>query len=299
MITFEEYSRICEDIKRDGFNTSFIVDYDCIKEKWEEMIDINENKMQYADFNSKNLILSYLFALRWGITSLAVADKDNDRYMMAFQGLFSTISNTIISIIKLAIDGLDYQAFILIRNLYELCFTLLAIIIDPIKRKVLVDGSIAEDEYNTWKKNFTFKHLDATIRTYENRISDIESDSFLNTWRKNSYSKFSSYAHNDFVSFFLYGFALPVDDTDKLELNLWGVISSRVDSITGNINALLWYTELVFIRLLTDKTVDLKKEELCKAKDGQDFWNLASFVGILSKKYYIQVRENEEIKGKD
>ena len=78
MITFEEYSRICEDIKRDGFNTSFIVDYDCIKEKWEEMIDINENKMQYADFNSKNLILSYLFALRWGITSLAVADKDND-----------------------------------------------------------------------------------------------------------------------------------------------------------------------------------------------------------------------------
>jgi hypothetical protein len=78
-----------------------------------------------------------------------------------------------------------------------------------------------------------------------------------------------------------------------------GVISSRVDSITGNINALLWYTELVFIRLLTDKTVDLKKEELCKAKDGQDFWNLASFVGILSKKYYIQVRENEEIKGKD
>jgi hypothetical protein len=222
MITFEEYSRICEDIKRDGFKTSFIVDYDCIKEKWEEMIDINENKMQYADFNSKNLILSYLFALRWGITSLAVADKDNDRYMMAFQGLFSTISNTIISIIKLAIDGLDYQAFILIRNLYELCFTLLAIIIDPIKRKVLVDGSIAEDEYNTWKKNFTFKHLDATIRTYENRISDIESDSFLNTWRKNSYSKFSSYAHNDFVSFFLYGFALPVDDTDKLELNLWG-----------------------------------------------------------------------------
>jgi len=215
---------------------------------------------------------------------------------MLFRGLFATISNTIIAINKLAIDGLDFQASSLIRSLYEQCFMLLAIIIDPEKRKALFDSAALENEYIIWKKYFSFKHLDLTIQGYEHKIARIEPDSFLNTWRKRNYSNFSSYVHNDFASFLLYGLALPDSDSGELKFNLWGAYSTRADIIAGNVNALLWYTELFFMRLLTDKDIDFNSDNLCKTDDDKQLWNLASFIGVFAKEYYVQIREDESDK---
>lgn len=99
---------------------------------------------------------------------------------------------------------------------------MLAIIIDPLKRKALFEGSIAGNEYDNWRKFFAFKHLDKTIHNYENKVADIEKDSFMNLWRRDYYSNFSSYVHNDFLSFLCYGVALPQENNQELKLNMWG-----------------------------------------------------------------------------
>lgn len=294
MITLEIYSEICEKMLKDGFPSSHIIDYKVIEEKWGEMVNLNKEKLRFNNINSDNLVLSNLFALRWGITSLAISNSDNDQYAMLFGGLFATIANTIFAVNKLAIDGFDYQASSLIRSLYEQCFMLLSIIIEPEKRNALIDSAANDDEYNTWRKHFSFKHLDRTIQCYENKISEIEPTSFLNTWRKRNYSTFSSYVHNDYASFLLYGLALPDNDQEELQLNLWGSYSTRTDIITGNANALLWYTELLFMKLLTDKDIDIKPEILYKADGDKRLWNLASFLGLFAKEYYMQIREVDE-----
>lgn len=293
MLTFETYNHICKKMLLDGFPPSFVEDYDSIKESWCAMIDTNENKLSSANLESDPLTLSYLFALRWGIASLTTSDEDN-KYMLIFQGLFSTISNTIFAINKLAIDGFDYQATSLIRNLYEQCFMLLAVIIDSKKRKALFDSAASEDEYNAWKKHFSFKHLNHTLQCYENKIAVLEPDSFLNTWRKRNYSSFSSYVHNDFSSFLLYGFALPNSDSDELHVNLWGARSTRTDMIAGNVNSLLWYTELLFARLLVDKDIDITCKTFCKTDTDIEFWNCASFIGQFAIKYNMQITKDEE-----
>lgn len=294
MITKERYSQLCNILLDEGFDKSYIIDLKDIEEKWKEMLDINMNKSRTANLDLDNLNISFLFSLRWGISAI-VTNYNNSEFThvkMAFHGLFLSISNTILAVIKLAIDGLDYQASVLIRNLYELCFTMLSVIIDPVKRKALVDGSISGNERDTWSKHFRFRKLNETIRNYEKKIS-LELDSLLYTRRQEFYGAFSSYAHNDFLSFFLYGHALPKRDDDIVRMNLWGNYSSRLDSITGNMNSLLWYTEMVFSRLLVDKEIDLKKEFFCTEKSDKDLWNLASFIGILAKHYYFQIGKEE------
>jgi hypothetical protein len=92
MLTLEEYNRLCTELLSNRFDPSYIIDYDSIKNKWDEMMDININKSQTHDYNSKNLRLSYLFWLRWGITALATSNRV-DEFPLVFGSIFSSISN--------------------------------------------------------------------------------------------------------------------------------------------------------------------------------------------------------------
>ena len=293
IITKEEYDSLCSALLSQGLDKGLFVEYESIYSYLKEMLDLNKNKT-VDDSISSQIKLTYLFALRWGMLSLAVGKKTN-LCLYSFQALFAGISNTTLAIIKLAQDGLDYQASCLIRNLYELCFTMLAIIVDPIKREMFVKGSIEELSFETWKKYFTFKKLDNTIHNYEKRISmAFDNDEFLKNWRRKHYQNFSSYVHNDFLSLFCYGYSLPSDDEDIMNINLFGTYSTRIDIISANTNALLWYTDIVFSKLLTDKEIDLKKDFfVCEGED-KNLWNTSSFVGILSTQYYMFLRNQEE-----
>jgi hypothetical protein len=284
MIFKEKYTEFCKEMLESGFDKSNIVDYEKLKEYWDEMFYFNNNKFQKPNIESEELQLSYLFSLRWGSTSLCTSNKI--LLPLSFSILFSSISNTIFSIIKLAIDGFDSQANILIRNLHELCFTMLSIIIDPIKRNAFIDCS-KDNEYKKWNTYFRFKELNKTINDYLNKNN--RNDLFLNTWMKNYYSNFSSYVHNDFFSIFLNNYAFTKNKNDFCNLNLWGSYASRTDIITSNINSILWFTESMFERLLTDKCINFYNNKELLIINNKEIWNLSMFVGLFTKKYYMQI----------
>lgn len=292
MFSKETYDELCSAIIKKGVPSDFIEDYESIVGNLNEMLNINRKEV--LDDNAlSELDLSYLFSLRWGVATLAVSSGFEGNFTLeAFRGLFLSIANTIFAIIKLAQDGFDYQATILIRNLYELCFTMLAIIIEPIKREAFVEGSRDEKAYETWRKHFTFNNLDKTIREYEEKIKNsIELDEFLIVWRKNNYKSFSNYVHNDFTSLYLYGHKLSNDE--NLQMNLWGEQATRIDIILGNMNSVLWYTELLFRKLMVDKAIDINNEYFVVNEEGHDFWNFASFTGFLAEECFFKLFENK------
>lgn len=293
MISKEKYNRLCKRLINCGVPEEEIVDIDIVEEYLQEMFDINKNKAEFFDGKSENLIISYLFALRWGILSLGIPKENINSTIMAVRSFFIAISNTILAIVKLALDGLDYQASILIRSIYELCITMLAIIIEPDKRTELIKGAEPKDSYNVWNQHFRFKHLNKIIIRYEKKVLKSDFEYELSSWRRKNYNEFSTYVHNNYLPLVLSAYA-EGKDSEILELNLWGSLASRVDKLCKNINTILWYSELMFEKLLVDENIDMKSSWYYKDSDSKEMWKLATFIGVLAKEYYMQVRLEEE-----
>lgn len=293
MLSKETYKYLCENIFKEDFPKDLAIDYESMVTAINEMLAINKDKIETRDINSPEIDLSYLFTFRWGMTALSISSYNTP--IPAFASLFLGIANTTLAIIKLAQGGFDYQASALSRILCELCLTLLAIIIDPVKREAFIKGSVSGEEHETWRKHFTFKKLNKVIQDYELKLHQSkEEEYFLSSWRKNYYTNFSSYVHNDFLSLYLYSQTLPPENSDVLNMNIWGASSTRIESILGSINSLLWYTELLFVRLLTDKNIDINKEYFGITGANIEHWNTASFVGMLTQNYYIEVLKEKE-----
>lgn len=292
MISEKIYNLLCDRIKNKYKNIieDYVVDYEVLKSYIAEMLKSTPEKLKIEnDFSYVDL--AYLFSLRWGLTALAIGNTEADFSIQVFFELFQGISNTALSIIKLAQDGFDYQASVLIRSLYEMCFTLLAIVIDPIKRDAFRNCS-EEKEYIIWKEYFRFPLLQKTVCEYIESLSGENSEEdFLREWIKGAYKKFSSYVHNDFLTLFAYNKSLSTDDS--LIPNLWGFESTRIEIICGNISALLWFTELTFDKLQSDRLIDVNKEFFNIQTDNYEYWNVASFIGFLSAEYYLMIPSNE------
>lgn len=295
MISKERYDYLCEHLLTCGVPEKELFSIDIIEKYLQEMFDINKNKSEFFECESESLTISYLFALRWGILSLGIPEEKMNPTTMAVRSFFVAISNTTFAIIKLALDGMDYQASILTRSLYELCMTMLAIIIEPDKRTALIKGAEPKDSYNIWNQHFRFKNLDRIITKYEKKVSKIDFEYELYSWRKDNYSEFSTYVHNNYLPLLLSGYAQPkIGDGEMLKFNLWGNFASRVNIITENINTILWYTELLFERLLSDENIDMNPTWYYKDDESKEMWKLTMFIGILTKEYYMKFRLEEE-----
>lgn len=167
---------------------------------WDEYIAIIEDKYKEARYDADYVTLSHLNTVRFGILALSLNENNDEceglqQIRFIFNLLFTFISNSALAITKLALDGLDYQAYTLLRNLDELCYTLLNIMIDSDKRIALYDSGKNENGYEIWRKFFSMKKLNETVNGYLGKINKGGEESYVYTWWIERYGNLSSFVH--------------------------------------------------------------------------------------------------------
>ncbi len=129
---------------------------------WKVILEWNENKYIPAkiDIDLGNLI--HFYVVKYTCFSFSVNNKNICKETLLYSSLFAVITNTVFTIWKLASDGLDYSAKILLRNLLELILTTLTILLDKEKRIVLMEFDLNKTD-EVWYKHFSIKKMLSTI----------------------------------------------------------------------------------------------------------------------------------------
>lgn len=266
------------------------IEYSDIGEMWKSILDINKEKRAFGDESTERSMLSRMYIIEFFYYSAAIGHSEEYlKIQMIFQGLLTNIANTAFAIYKLAYDGLGYQANVLNRSLYELCMTLLNVMVDKEKRRALFESASKENEYEIWKKHFTAKKMKATMLAYEKKLGGEFSDD----WHKRTYKYLSSYVHNDFINFYFGSMSNPNGEDDELKINYAGNFADNVDDLLDNMNAILFYTGMNFLKMFGDADLDMKKEQLCADdlpnSNTQEFWNQASFLELWNRECYLKL----------
>ena len=285
MLSRKKYKYLNSKIK---INKKFVVPYKSIMQYYNEMNDIKENPEIWQEANEDILNIAELYNMLYGIISFSIASKVEDKNFKIkalYSSIFVTIANSITSVIYLAEKGLDYQANVINRQLFEICMLLLNVLIDENKEKILTETEMNESNMKIWRKYFSPKELNNTIENYE-KVN-------LTDWRKRQYSFYSNYSHNDFFSFLFFSFSCPRNEKDKLFNNVWGGYISRINTILENMIGFLWYTSKLFMKLLVDKTIHISKETLLTEKE---LWEVAVYTFALLDVYYLDYFMNKNLK---
>lgn len=285
MLLKERYEYLNSKINLDK---EFIVPYETIMDYYNQMNDIMDNPEIWQEANEDVLNIAELYNLYYGIMSFSIEPKEEDKNFKIkalYSSIFVTIANSITAVIYLAENGLDYQANVINRQLFEICMLLLNVMIDENKEKILTDTEMTEGNMKIWRKYFSPKELNDTIENYE------KAD--LTDWRKRQYSFYSNYSHNDFLSFLFFSFSSPKNEKDKLFNNVWGGYISRVNTILENKISFLWYTSKAFMKLLVDKDIHISKETL---RTEEELWKFSIYTGILLDRYYFDYFMNKNSK---
>lgn len=285
MLLKERYEYLNSKINLDK---EFIVPYETIMDYYNQMNDIMDNPEIWQEANEDVLNIAELYYLYYGIMSFSIEPKEEDKNFKIkalYSSIFVTIANSITAVIYLAENGLDYQANVINRQLFEICMLLLNVMIDENKEKILTDTEMTEGNMKIWRKYFSPKELNDTIENYE------KAD--LTDWRKRQYSFYSNYSHNDFLSFLFFSFSSPKNEKDKLFNNVWGGYISRVNTILENMISFLWYTSKAFMKLLVDKDIHISKETL---RTEEELWKFSIYTGILLDRYYFDYFMNKNSK---
>lgn len=285
MLLKERYEYLNSKINLDK---EFIVPYETIMDYYNQMNDIMDNPEIWQEANEDVLNIAELYNLYYEIMSFSIEPKEEDKNFKIkalYSSIFVTIANSITAVIYLAENGLDYQANVINRQLFEICMLLLNVMIDENKEKILTDTEMTEGNMKIWRKYFSPKELNDTIENYE------KAD--LTDWRKRQYSFYSNYSHNDFLSFLFFSFSSPKNEKDKLFNNVWGGYISRVNTILENMISFLWYTSKAFMKLLVDKDIHISKETL---RTEEELWKFSIYTGILLDRYYFDYFMNKNSK---
>jgi len=284
LLNEEEYSILCE-IHNVFFNATSLSceNYQYFCEMWDSVMkDTFHGSITYVPFETK---CSYLSSLYWGYLSMLLPDKD-ESYI--YEGLFTTIANTVMAIANLTLDSLYIQAASLVRFLYEQCALLLAVTIDPEKRDMYVKLMATGDERKNWHKHFSFAMIEKTIDDYFNKNCPdlLEPLREIAEWRKEIYRVYSSLNHGGFIHMMQELLDDSGEETGRITFNLWGLQKTHNKNIIHNMNGILMYTSLLFIRLLEDTTIDIGIEHMVLDKD-KITWGLVNHLGFAASGSYI------------
>ena len=167
---------------------------------WKEIIEINKFKIQEGNENTEIVKLSRLYITEYCYLAMAVGeDGKYSQLQLLLKHILINIANTSLCVYKLAFDGFDYQAEILLRNLFELCMMLLNIVLDKEKMQKLFDSAKDDNEKEVWDKFFRAYKMKDTVVAYEEKFGG----NISRRWQKHTYSELSSYVHNDFFKVFM------------------------------------------------------------------------------------------------
>lgn len=237
-----------------------------IADFYNELLINSTDKKRTGPTANEELMYIKLIALKTYIFSIS-NPKDCGPDFFLISALFTHISNTIVAVLKLVDDGLDYQAFTLLRNLTEIYMTLLTVVESPQKRLEYKHASDAKTAREVWHKFFNKKHFVQMLETYYSR--NAEAKEACKNWIDDIYSELSSFAHNDYLNIICYKFSIGENESNPI--NLWGEYVSRQKVIYERLIKVIAPFELLLNEMLRDDKIDIdfkdffedsKKEEV-------------------------------------
>lgn len=240
-----------------------------------------------------------LFAMFFGLTGLALSPKENSSlpssFIIAVQCLLAAISNSTFAILFLLKKGYFHSASTLTRTLYEQSLVLLAIIIDEEKRAQYLSNNGPILQRGNWKKHFSFKSLNKTLKVYEESLS-VSVLRSLAGYRAKLYAWHSSLAHNGYLHILMNHFVFEdaTQDNSALVLNIGGIenefiVLNRLQTV----NDILFYTSLLFLRLTHSKEGLIDCRELI-AESSYEMWRLSQTTGKLAEKMLYRAKKSFE-----
>ncbi|MBR6658127.1 MAG: hypothetical protein IKL18_08175 [Oscillospiraceae bacterium] len=222
-----------------------------IEELWNSFFLESLDKKISGDNAYKESIYIKLIALRYFLFTLTFSK--NESYFLLLQSLTAQISNTIIAVLKLANDGLDFQALSLTRNLMELYMILMVIIESPEKCIDFQKAIDTENARKVWHKYFNKKHFLQMIESCANYDSNVKE--YCKEWVNKTYAELSSFAHNDFLKALCFSYA--IGNNDVHPINLWGEYVSRKEYIYKNLIMVIGPADTLITAMLNDNKIDV------------------------------------------
>ena len=257
---------------------------------YDELIDfLKEMKSVKPKFNKdiKNeRRKTECYALSCGLLALALENKNKEidenlkQYITVYATLLTNISNDCLAIVNMLDNGFEFQARILSRNLFELIYTLLVVIINKDKCREYFEAG-AENGYEIWNKYFRVSKLNEELYNYEKQ-EDIELAEMMKNIRKKTYSEYSSYAHNDFIYCFI-GCHSTDREKEFVNYNLWGNYNFNAISILESVNELLWMMFLYLENMISKK--EIFEKSLFISEENHKYWNDAFLIAVMLDEY--------------
>ncbi len=260
-----------------------------INEMWKEILDINEHKVLFADSKTQISELSRLYIIEYYYLAMAAGDDTSNEVQFILKSLLIGIANTALCIYKNSFDGFKYQTKVLLRNLYEQGLVFLNVLLDKEKRTALLSASSQEAEYEMWRKYFKPKKMHKTIADFEKKLGK----EWSNDWHTRLYGDLSSYAHNDFLSLLVTSYFIPEDEDEEMKINICGCFADRVDNTLDQLNGILFFVGMNFLKIISSEYSDVTKEMICidikDESNNKDFWNKATFLEFLNRKCFLKM----------
>ena len=231
---------------------------------WDLYAKTSEEKVEYGGRGERDCVFARNVALRYiNLAMMIDSAKNKDGYLLS--SLLKTISDTMIAIIKLSEDGLEYQAFALLRTLFELFMTLIIVVGSPEKRESYKMARTRDEAYKVWRADFTKGRFITMLENYSGDYPDLLGPA--KQWVTEAYGFLSSFAHNDSINVMLY--TRPLFDKDGISpWSIWGEYVTRKDEIFCRLVDVVAPCDLLLFSMLNDPRVDVSMQNiLCDEED--------------------------------
>lgn len=197
-----------------------------LKMYWEVFEEMNIQKKYRDNVDNDLTEIVQMVIVAATLFAISIKKQGNDfketRLLYTVKSFMTQIANTQLSILKLAKDGMDYQAGILLRSLTELHLMLITICLDEKTRNAYLE--LPEDSKTLWYKFFRFPKMIAIVQEYEKKFGE----NIFSMSISSKYTDLSSYVHNDFKYLFTRTYG---EKGEELEYNLLGCMATRTSSI--------------------------------------------------------------------
>ncbi len=215
-----------------------------------------KKRIRFNDPTETDVCATRLIALQYAVLALAL-DCGDGKAQYLYSGLFGCISNTIIAIMRLAEDGLDYQAMALIRNLFELYMTLIISMESPEKREAFTSAIEPEEARKVWHHYFTKTRFQKMMSVFcQKHIAFKEAEESYQTWIEENYKDLSSFVHNDYANI-VFCWRSQDDSKGCSHPNLWGEYVTWRKRIYHSLFAVAWLSHMLFSCMLVEPSIDI------------------------------------------
>lgn len=288
----ETYNKLLKQIKKKEnleINMSY-EEYASYIKMLKEKIKYNDEVYNQSRENQILFSLTEIATLVWGLFSFAtinyLKNKDDSYIGIIFHSMTTQISNNLLAILILCNNSLDMQSGIMVRSTYELCYTLLVVLLNKEKRKKYIYAGQTGKEMKIWNEEFKFNQLNEELKQYETKITKNNKyiKKVLSSHRKSIYRHYSEYTHCSFLSCWINSYEY--NENSNAYYNIWGDKSSRVKKYLVTICELNLLTFFNLFKIM-EENIEIQKC-IGETEISKELGKHAGYMFFIFKEYYFE-----------